>query len=32
MQHDRAVTDLESFLARRGDLLLRTAVLLTGGS
>jgi polyisoprenoid-binding protein YceI len=30
MQHDRAVTDLESFLARRGEPLLRTAVLLTG--
>ncbi len=30
MEHDRAVTDLESFLARRGEPLLRTAVLLTG--
>jgi hypothetical protein len=30
MQHDRAVTDLESFLARRGEPLLRTAVLFTG--
>jgi RNA polymerase sigma-70 factor (sigma-E family) len=30
MEHDRAVADLESFLARRGEPLLRTAVLLTG--
>ena len=31
MADDRAVTDLESFLAERGEPLLRTAVLLTGG-
>jgi RNA polymerase sigma-70 factor (sigma-E family) len=30
MADDRAVTDLESFLAARGEPLLRTAVLLTG--
>jgi RNA polymerase sigma-70 factor (sigma-E family) len=30
MAHDRAVADLESFLAERGEPLLRTAVLLTG--
>jgi RNA polymerase sigma-70 factor (sigma-E family) len=31
MEPDRAVTDLERFLAERGDQLLRTAVLLAGG-
>ena len=31
MADDRAVTALESFLAERGEPLLRTAVLLTGG-
>jgi RNA polymerase sigma-70 factor (sigma-E family) len=31
MADDRAVADLESFLAERGEPLLRTAVLLTGG-
>ena len=31
MAHDPAVADLESFLAERGEPLLRTAVLLTGG-
>src|ERR1035438_1348729 len=31
MADDRAVADLESFLAARGEPLLRTAVLLTGG-
>jgi RNA polymerase sigma-70 factor (sigma-E family) len=30
MEHDPAVTGLESFLARRGEPLLRTAMLLTG--
>ena len=30
MAHDPAVADLESFLAERGEPLLRTAVLLTG--
>ena len=30
MEADRAVADLESFLAERGDRLLRTAVLLAG--
>ena len=30
MDHDPAVTGLESFLARRGEPLLRTAMLLTG--
>jgi hypothetical protein len=30
MEPDRAVADLELFLADRGDHLLRTAVLLTG--
>lgn len=29
MAHDPAVADLESFLAERGEPLLRTAVLLT---
>jgi RNA polymerase sigma-70 factor (sigma-E family) len=32
MGSDRAATDLELFLAERGELLLRTAVLLAGGS
>lgn len=31
MEPDRGVADLEVFLADRGDHLLRTAVLLTGG-
>jgi DNA-directed RNA polymerase specialized sigma24 family protein len=31
MEPDRAVADLELFLAERGDHLLRTAVLLAGG-
>lgn len=31
MEHDRALADLERFLAERGDHLLRTAVLLAGG-
>ena len=32
MADDQAVTDLESFLAERGEPLLRTAILLTGSS
>ncbi len=31
MEPDRAIADLESFLAERGAPLLRTAVLLAGG-